>query len=169
MTDQPEKWERHDKRGYSWEPFKPGHTLSLRHGARSARVYEPLAQELAQHLLGERPDLAPYTFAVGVWAAATTRYLLLCAYAEEVGIIDSETNAPREGLLQWITKLESAAARHAVAIGLTPGSHAALIRDRADATKSTWSLEDALESMAKRTPAQPAELVAADDDTEAQP
>jgi hypothetical protein len=32
-------------RGYSWPPFEKGHTLSLRHGANSPRVVEPLAAE----------------------------------------------------------------------------------------------------------------------------
>lgn len=32
-------------RGYSWPPFEKDHTLSLRHGANSPRVVEPLAAE----------------------------------------------------------------------------------------------------------------------------
>jgi hypothetical protein len=43
-------------RNYSWEPFQPGNTLSLRHAAYSEGVIQPLADDLAHHLLERRVD-----------------------------------------------------------------------------------------------------------------
>src|SRR5438874_771269 len=38
-------------RGYSWPQFPPGHTLTLRHGAKSPRRVDPLAAELVARVL----------------------------------------------------------------------------------------------------------------------
>jgi hypothetical protein len=40
-------------------PFAPGNLAMLTHGARTPRVYGPLAEELAAGLTEDRPDLAP--------------------------------------------------------------------------------------------------------------
>lgn len=132
-----------DARSYSWTPFDKGNLLGVRHGARSPRVYAPLAEKLATWLLAERPDLEPYRVAVNAWAVAETRAALLREYAEQVGLID-EQGELRGGLLQWISKTEASAAKAAAALGLTPGTHAALIRERADATTATWDVESAI-------------------------
>jgi hypothetical protein len=51
-----------DARGYSWPPFEPGHTLSMRHGAYSPRVVAQVADELG-------PDLDGYVSEHAPWAA----------------------------------------------------------------------------------------------------
>lgn len=136
-------------RGYSWAPFEKGNTIGVRHGARTPRVYAPLAEKLATWLLAERPDLEPYWVAVNAWAVAETRAALLREYAEQVGFID-EKGELRPGLLHWISKTEAAAQRASASLGLTPGTHAALQRERADATTATWSVEDALAAGRRR-------------------
>lgn len=136
-------------RGYSWAPFKKGNTIGVRHGARSPRIYAPLAEKLAAWLLEQRPDLEPYRVAVNAWAVAETRAALLREYAEQVGLID-EDGEIRAGLLHWLSKTETQAQRASAALGLTPGTHAALQRERADATTATWSVEDALAAGRRR-------------------
>ncbi len=42
-------------RGYSWEPFGPGHELSVTHGAFSQRRTGPIAEKYERHLLEEGP------------------------------------------------------------------------------------------------------------------
>jgi len=50
-------------RGYSWAPFEPGHTLSLRHGARSPRTVQAKVDEL-------EPTFAAWLDEHAPWAAA---------------------------------------------------------------------------------------------------
>ena len=38
------------KRDYSWPPFQPGHTLSVRHGAYATLALKPRAEEIAVRL-----------------------------------------------------------------------------------------------------------------------
>src|SRR5215207_5562124 len=87
------------------EPLEPGHTLSLRHGARSPRTYQPIAQALVQAVLEERPDLAGYGHAVVAWAEAEARAELMRAYVGDVGMI-GEDGEPRSGTLHWLLQFE---------------------------------------------------------------
>lgn len=129
-------------RGYSWEPAKPGNTLALKHGAHSARVYEPIARELVAAVLDERPDLAPYRHAVEAWADAEARAALLREHIAkpEVGMLDGD-GEPRDGLLKWLTRFEKLAAGHRARLGLDPRSHAELLRQRVEAQRSAVDLD----------------------------
>lgn len=55
-------------------------------------------------------------------------------HVADVGPLDPDTGQPRDALLAWLTRLESAAARHRATLGLDPRSEAALSRERAAAT-----------------------------------
>jgi hypothetical protein len=73
--------------GSKYEPFQPGHTLSLRHGAYSPRVVEPLARRL----LGEFAEAKPVwieqvdTAALTAWARAEARCEVLRTGATSTG------------------------------------------------------------------------------------
>ena len=68
-----------DARRYSWAPFEPGHTLTLRHGASSPRVIQPLADELAAAMVVAAPWLRAVAFAPAVadWSHAEARSAVL--------------------------------------------------------------------------------------------
>jgi hypothetical protein len=83
-------------RGYRWEPFKVGNEVRLRHGARSERRVDPVAAELVEALLADRPDLAAYPEAVWGWARAEARCLLFAHWHAQVGYLDEAGN-PRGG------------------------------------------------------------------------
>lgn len=122
-------------------PFAPGNTVNLRSGHRSPRVYGELAQRLAAGLLEDRPDLAAYPEAVAAWSTLEAQAALLRRHAAEVGVIDPETNSPREKLLTLLPRLEKQAAAHRSRLGLDPRSEAALARERAAASVLAVDLE----------------------------
>jgi hypothetical protein len=127
-------------RGYSWAPFAPGHELSTRHGARSPRKVEPLAVELAEALLGDRPDLAAYPEATMAWARAEARCCLLSEWIAARGLIDPDSDQPTLGL-RWLATFERQAAEFRATLGLDPTSEARLAKERADATRGAVDLE----------------------------
>lgn len=111
-------------------PLPPGQTLSLRHGAASPRVYDPIAADLLAALLDVRPDLARYPGEVAAWARAEARVMLLDKYAVERGLLD-EQGDPHPFTTRLMLPLEREAARARAALGLTPLTDAALTRERA--------------------------------------
>ncbi|MDP3969100.1 MAG: hypothetical protein Q8Q02_12555 [Nocardioides sp.] len=112
-------------------PFPPGNTLATTHGARSPRVYLPLAADLAAGLLDARPDLAPYPVAVARWAEWEARALLMRRHLAEVGDLGDDGD-PR-GSTRWLKTCETHAERAAAVLGLDPRSEASLARERAAA------------------------------------
>jgi hypothetical protein len=120
-------------------PFAPGNMQSVTAGHRSPRVYGELARLLAAGLVDDRPDLAAYPEAVASWATAEAQAALLRRHLAQVGTLDDQ-DAPREGLLKWLTKFESNAAAARAALGLDPRSEAALKRERAAAAVLTVDL-----------------------------
>jgi hypothetical protein len=121
-------------------PFEPGHTLSLKHGAHSERVYGPIAQALVAAVADERPDLLDYRHAVEAWADAEARAGLLRAHLENVGMFDGD-GEPRESVLKWLSRFEKLAIDHRQRLGLDPRSHAELLRQRVEAQRSAVDLE----------------------------
>jgi hypothetical protein len=113
-------------------PFTPGNLAAATHGARSPRVYGPLAEALAAGLVEDRPDLAAYPEAVAAWATAEAQAALIRRHVAEVGPLDD--GKPRDAVLTWLTRLEGAAARHRATLGLDPRAEAALARERAAAS-----------------------------------
>lgn len=112
-------------RGYSWPPFEPGNTVSVRHGANSARMVRPVAQRIEAELLA-----APGLEYLGhrLFAARLAKYAWACARVELVKAwcdrMDWEAAAAgREGHeppLELLRRLSEHAARLGAACGLTP-------------------------------------------------
>jgi hypothetical protein len=126
-------------RAYSWPPFAVGNRAALHHGAFSPRVFEPLARELAAGLLAARPALEPYGFAVAAWAEAEARAALLREHLASRGMFD-EHGGVRDGPLRWLVQFEKRAEAGRRRLGLDPRSHAELLRERAEATRSVEDL-----------------------------
>lgn len=126
-------------RGYSWPPFAPGHTLSMRSGIWSARKVDPLAAELAAGLLDERPFLARYPETVWAWARAEARCALLSDWIAEHGLVDAEgvPSAP----LRYVAQFEKLAIDLRARLGLDPRSELDLVRDSAEAERSAVDLD----------------------------
>ncbi|MDT2010331.1 hypothetical protein FXW78_55090 [Rhodococcus opacus] len=117
-------------RGYSWEPFKPNHVKSLKHGARSERIIAPLAAILANELLETNPHLQSAEFrpAVLEWARVQAQVETLEAWIAEHGII-----SPDDGKIQpaaeYLLKVRKHGANMSSRLGLDPLSRARLGRD----------------------------------------
>ena len=137
------------RRDYSWEPFRPGHTLNLRHGAHSARMVNPVAAELVAIALEVGPWLAgvEYRPAVEAWARAEARALLVDNWLEEHGQLDDDGN-PRPAA-EYALRLERLAIEHRARLGLDPTGRAKLERDAAAAMVTTFDL-DALAAEGRR-------------------
>jgi hypothetical protein len=52
VSEQPD-WTPKPARHYVWEPYQPGHELSMRHGAWSDRKVAPVAEALLQSVLDD--------------------------------------------------------------------------------------------------------------------
>jgi hypothetical protein len=135
-----ETWTPSPARGYKWPDATPGNFIALKHGARSRRIYEPIAADLAAGLLEERPDLEDYPDALTQWAEAEARAELLRKWVAEQGIFDGD-QAPRSGVLTWLRVFENQAAEARKVLGLDPRSHAELVRVRAEATAQMSDLD----------------------------
>ena len=110
-------------------PFQPGHTLSMRHGAHSPRVVDPIAAELLAEVLEASPYLrdAAYLPAVESWAKAEARVQLLEAWVDEHGPFDAHGRT--SSAMNLLTKWTSIAMNHRTRLGLDPLSRARLGRD----------------------------------------
>jgi hypothetical protein len=129
---------KREARGYSWPPFEPGHTISLRHGARSDRFVEPLAAAFRDALLSDRPDLLIFPEVVAAWSVAEARCERIRVWHAQHGLLDAEGKV-RAG--HDCLAFESQAAKFREALGLTPLSDANLAKTRAEAVLTTVDLE----------------------------
>lgn len=88
-------------RHYSWEPFAPGHTKSLQHGAYSERRVAPVAQEILDEAR-RSPDWPGYlndeSYAAALvnWARSEAMTQLLFDYLAEMGIVAGLTDVGEE-------------------------------------------------------------------------
>jgi hypothetical protein len=151
-------------RGYRWEPFKVGNEVRLRHGARSERRVDPVAAELVEALLADRPDLAAYPEAVWGWARAEARCLLFAHWHAQVGYLDEAGN-PRGG--GHVAAAENQAARLRERLGLDPVSDVQLQKAKAEAVALVADLEGIRERGRAVLERRRAELAAGDDQGEA--
>jgi hypothetical protein len=149
-------------RGYSWEQFKPGHTLSIRHGAYSTRRINPIAEALAEDLLALAAiDGSPVQYlasqawlaTVHAWADAEARAQLIREYLDEVGMWDAK-GEPRK-VMPDLHKFERRAADLRGRLGLDPLSRARLGRDVTSAEVDLAMLWAALQPEADGTPGDP--------------
>ncbi|MGJ3507950.1 hypothetical protein [Enemella sp. A6] len=102
------------------------------HGAKSKRVYQPLAEQLAAGVLADRPDLAPYPDAVSAWAEAEASCVLLRRFHAEHGLIDDKGH-PRPST-KLANVLETRAANLRSRLGLDPIAEVQLAQARAEVT-----------------------------------
>lgn len=115
-------------RGYSWAPFEPGNTVSLRHGAYSPRSISPVAGGLVAELVGQAPWLARPAFAAEVqaWAWAEAEVVLLRRHMDEVGLLDAEGEPL--GFTEELHRAETRAAKRRADLGLSPRAWAQMLR-----------------------------------------
>jgi hypothetical protein len=139
-------------RGYTWPPFTEGHTLSLRHGARSDRFVEPLAQAFLDALLADRPDLAAYPEAVAAWATSEARVERLRVWHGRVGFVDYAEGRVRAA--HDTLAFEKQAQHLRERLGLDPRADAELAKTRSEAILTQVDLEGirqrGREALAKR-------------------
>lgn len=117
-------------------PFAPGNELPLKHGARSPRRVDPIADALVEQVrttpgleyLGE----SRFEFEVRAWAAAEARVALLEAWIDGMGP-DKAGTAPKGGTppLGLLLKYETAAANARSRLGLNPTSWVSIRRNLA--------------------------------------
>ncbi len=97
------------------------------HGARSPRMVQPLADEIAQQLAVVAPwtNVPSFAATVKAWAWAEAQCVLLRSWIDENGLLDSEgRELPAAGQLD---RSESKAAKLRGELGLTPSAWARLV------------------------------------------
>lgn len=124
-------------KGPGWPPFEQGNVVRMKGGARSPRVYQPVAKALVAGLLEDRPDLAAFPEAVAAWGEAEAQALVMRRHLAEEGVFVEGTSRPRAGTLTWWNTFERRAAQARAVLGLDPMSEAKLQRDRAAAAAMT--------------------------------
>lgn len=139
-------------------PFPEGHTLAVRHGALTKRIYSPVAAQLATELLEDRPDLERFPEAVAAWAEAEAQAILLRRHTAENGLF---TNGETTAAAKLAERTEARALKLRERLGLDPRAEADLAKARA----ATVTLTVGLEQIAARG----AEALAARDQTELHP
>lgn len=142
-------------RGYTWEPFQPGHTLSLKHGAYSERLIAPRALEIAQGMqeAGELPDYLAqprYRGAVMDLATALARRERLEMWLAEHSTPGTPMELAENGEVRaaavLLERVEKAIERHRDRLGLSPLAAARLGKDVAAERVSlaqVWAQMDA--------------------------
>lgn len=74
--------------------FEPDNELATKHGANSARRWQPIADRLEAELLAERPWLTVHRRTVKAWARVEAQIQLISAWLDENGLLD-ENGEPR--------------------------------------------------------------------------
>jgi hypothetical protein len=100
--------------------FRPGHEVTLKHGAWSPRQVLPVAEQIAADLAERAPWTAAPAFAPAVqaWAHTEAQAVLLRSWLDEHGHLDDE-GQPRAAVT-LLGKVESRAGRLRSELGLTP-------------------------------------------------
>lgn len=134
-------------RGYSWEPFVPGHVKSMVHGARSERVVEAVAKIVTSDVVAAAPWLIEPVFgdALERYARAEARSRLLTDHILRTA---EEQGAEKIPVRLWesASAADNTAAKAAADLGLTPLARARL----AALTTSTEVAAQSLDTLADR-------------------
>lgn len=93
-------------RGYSWQPFQPGHELTMKHGAWSKRRWKPIADRLVAEHLAEHPWHSGYRQTVEAMCAVRARKQLLGDWLDAEGMWDEDGNL-RLAELTFLDRLEA--------------------------------------------------------------
>ncbi len=123
-----------------------GQLATIGHGGYAPTIYEPLAQELVDHMLESRPDLdqPEYAAAVADWAITEIRLQLFRKELAERGAIDGRGKI-RETLVKHEQTLARSAREARRILGLDPRAAAELKKVRTDATVAGWDAEAAFD------------------------
>lgn len=140
--------------------FREGNEHGLRHGAYGDRV-DPIAQQLAEELLADRPDLQRFPEAVRAWARCETRCLLLEQWFLEHGLIGTDGKATASERLLATSERLAMSLREK--LGLDPKSEAELMNVQADAARNVVDL-DALRARGRAALQRRRELDVADNE-----
>ena len=120
--------------------FTNGNLVRVTHGVYSDRRVNPIARELAEGLIVERPDLEDHPAAVWSWARIESKCLLLEAWLDEHGFIDGEGKPTAPA--QLVTRYEKLALNLRARLGLDPLSQAQLQTTRGQATLVSYDIEE---------------------------
>ena len=124
-------------------PFQKGHTLTLKHGAHSPRNIDPRRDEIVASLREVMPHLnnEGYTPQLMRYGKTLAQLERLDEWLDDHGLIG------KGGSVKPATKLrldlDKLALGQATALGLTPASHAKVLRDLGDAGKSQIDIAQA--------------------------
>lgn len=120
-------------------PFVRGHTLSVKHGAWSARVTDPIVTELVAGIVEVRPDLERFPAAVYGWATVEARAIVLDQWLGEHGLFDAK-GKPRVTVIDLHARFVRLSREARAELGLSPKSEADVMRARIDAEAATFDL-----------------------------
>ena len=121
MTEDRADFTPRPARGYSREPFKPGHLASLKHGADSERVIREEAVEVHAHLLEvapwlDRPEFLP---SVVRYLSAEVRSQILHNYVTQI-VTERGAGAVPSRTWEQATAATRLAAQLGHELGLSP-------------------------------------------------
>ena len=120
--------------------FTNGNLVRVTHGVYSDRQVNPIARELAEGLIVERPDLEDHPAAVWSWARIESKCLLLEAWLAEHDFIDEDRKPTAPA--QLVTRYEKLALNLRARLGLDPLSQAQLQNSRAQTTLVSFDIEE---------------------------
>lgn len=133
-------WSKGPAGGSGWGPAKG--MRAERHGARSPRVYQRRARELARGLVAEQPWLEGYPEAVAAWAEAEARASLIREWLADRDLLGDD--GPVEGMggaVHWLRVFERTARDARKDLGLDPASEAAVAKARGEAALVSADLD----------------------------
>lgn len=143
LQRRPAKPTRLPARGYSWEPFAPGHKLSVRHGASSQELVAARTGEIRAEYLERFPHLTDRDeMALDLFFTNLARYRMMDSYWAEVASGEREAwpakGRPRSGpeavppsVHEQMTRLAGVLGRQAHQLGLDPLGFGQLAKDSA--------------------------------------
>lgn len=121
-------------RGYSWEPFAPGNTVGVRHGAFSDRMISAKAAEIHDQLLDACPWIVDTdATAVELWCRVRARHQMLADYVEQVAETEG-VGAVRPYLWAELGRAETNLMKATESLGLDPAGRGKLARDLGQAS-----------------------------------
>jgi hypothetical protein len=120
--------------------LEPGDRIAVTHGIRSPAIVEPIARQIAEGILVERPDLERYQFAVESAANLEAKCRLLREWVDEHGFFGNGYR-PRSGVL-LLLKFEEAARRARKELGLSPLAEVQLEKLKRETVAVGTSLEE---------------------------
>jgi hypothetical protein len=117
-------------RGYTWPPFEPGNEAAVTHGVWRAGRAEQIRERveaLAANVADAFPWTVPYELERAAYARAAVDEADVQAYLDAVGALDE--HGSERSAVRTLERFASRAARCRAALGLSPDSHAKILRN----------------------------------------